>query len=170
MSYLARTPCVLLFCTYFDRGGNRRAFTLRGEGGDHFHCTVEPSPGHIRCRQKGRLVKGWFWRMCPHAVFFFVVPSFRFCTLVQVLGSIAPFFCALVPVLGVREHLPKFCEPPKLSFGPLHNLDVIHCASRNYTCKAGILCAIEGWTSHRNILGGTIFVVIYVMRSRPVNK
>ena len=21
-----------------------------GEGGDHFDCTVEPSPGHIRCR------------------------------------------------------------------------------------------------------------------------
>ena len=29
---------------------NRRAFRLPGEGGDHFHCTVEPSPGHIRCR------------------------------------------------------------------------------------------------------------------------
>ena len=36
-SYLARTPC-------------RRAFRLPGEGGDHVHCTVEPSPGHIRCR------------------------------------------------------------------------------------------------------------------------
>ena len=27
--------------------GNRRAFRLPGEGGDHFHCTVQPSPGHI---------------------------------------------------------------------------------------------------------------------------
>ena len=22
----------------------------QGRAGDHFHCTVEPSPGHIRCR------------------------------------------------------------------------------------------------------------------------
>ena len=48
--YLACTPCVPLFCTLLDRGGNRRAFRLPGAGGDHFHCTVEPSPGHIRCR------------------------------------------------------------------------------------------------------------------------
>ena len=48
-SYLARTPCVPLFCTLFNRGGNRRAFRLPGEGGDYFHCTVEPSPGHIWC-------------------------------------------------------------------------------------------------------------------------
>ena len=51
-SYLARTPCVPLFCTSFNRDGNRRAFRLPGEGGDHFHCTVEPSPGHIRRRRK----------------------------------------------------------------------------------------------------------------------
>ena len=46
-SYLARVP---MFCTLFNRFGNRRAFRLPGEGGDHFHCTVEPSPGHIQCR------------------------------------------------------------------------------------------------------------------------
>ena len=34
----------------FNRDGNGRAFRLPGEGGDHLHCTVEPSPGHIRCR------------------------------------------------------------------------------------------------------------------------
>ena len=51
-SYLARTPCVPLFSTLFHRGGNRRAFGLPGEGGDHFHCTVEPSSGHIRWRPK----------------------------------------------------------------------------------------------------------------------
>ena len=50
VSYLAPTPCVPLFCTLFNKGGNRRTFRLPGEGGDHFHCTVEPSPGHIRCR------------------------------------------------------------------------------------------------------------------------
>ena len=50
VSYLARTPCIPLFSALFNRGGNRRAFRLPGEGGDHFHCTVEPSPGHIRCR------------------------------------------------------------------------------------------------------------------------
>ena len=49
-SYLTRTPCVPLFCTLLYRDGNRRAFRLPGEGEDHFHCTVEPSPGHIRCR------------------------------------------------------------------------------------------------------------------------
>ena len=53
-SYLARTPCVPLFCTLFNVVGNRRAFRLPGEGGDHFHCTVEPSPGHIRCQKTKR--------------------------------------------------------------------------------------------------------------------
>ena len=28
----------------------RWAVRLPRVGGDHFHCTVEPSPGHIRCR------------------------------------------------------------------------------------------------------------------------
>ena len=53
-SYLTLTPCVPLFCstTLFTRGGNRRAFRFPGEGGDHFHCTVEPSPGHVRCRSE----------------------------------------------------------------------------------------------------------------------
>ena len=52
MPYLARTLCVPLFCTLFNKGGNRRAFRLPGAGGDHFHCAVEPSPGHIWCRMK----------------------------------------------------------------------------------------------------------------------
>ena len=43
-------PLRPLVCTLFTKGGNRRAFRLPGEGGDHFHCTVEPLPGHIRCR------------------------------------------------------------------------------------------------------------------------
>ena len=34
--YLACTPCVPLFCTLFDRGGNRRAFRLPGAGGGSF--------------------------------------------------------------------------------------------------------------------------------------
>ena len=58
-SYLARTPCVPSFCTLFNRGGNRRAFRLPGAGGDHFHCTVEPSSGHIRCRLSIQLY--FFW-------------------------------------------------------------------------------------------------------------
>ena len=45
--YLACTPCVPLFCTLFLGGGSRRAFRLPGASGDHFHCMVEPSPGHI---------------------------------------------------------------------------------------------------------------------------
>ena len=59
-SYLARTLCVPLFCTLFIKGGNRRAFRLPGEGGDHFHCTVEPSPGHIRCRSNTELSEFFF--------------------------------------------------------------------------------------------------------------
>ena len=50
VSYLARTPRVPLFSTLFNRSGNRRAFRLPGAGRDHFHCTVEPLPGHIRGR------------------------------------------------------------------------------------------------------------------------
>ena len=50
-SYLACTPCVPLFCTLFNRGQSRRDFRLPGAGGDHFHCTLEPSPGHIRCQE-----------------------------------------------------------------------------------------------------------------------
>ena len=38
-------------CTWFNRGGSRRAFRLPGEGGDHIYCTVEPLPGHSRCRK-----------------------------------------------------------------------------------------------------------------------
>ena len=48
----------LLFCTLFNKGGNRRALRLPGEGGDHFHCTVEPSPGHMRCWE---LILASFW-------------------------------------------------------------------------------------------------------------
>ena len=34
--YLACTPCVPLFCTSFNRGGNRSAFRLPGAGGGSF--------------------------------------------------------------------------------------------------------------------------------------
>ena len=48
-------PCLYplrsLVCTLFNKGASRGAFRLPGAGGDHFHCTVEPLPGHIRCRQ-----------------------------------------------------------------------------------------------------------------------
>ena len=64
--YLARTPCVPSFCTLFNRGGNRRAFRLPGACGDHFHCMVEPSSGHIRCR----ILR--FWKLpCPSFPCFF---------------------------------------------------------------------------------------------------
>ena len=35
-SYLACNPCVPLFCTLFNKGGNRRAFRLPGAGGGSF--------------------------------------------------------------------------------------------------------------------------------------
>ena len=44
--YLVRTPCV----PSFNRGGNKGVLDYQGRPGDHFHCTVELSPGHIRCR------------------------------------------------------------------------------------------------------------------------
>ena len=34
--YFACTPCVPLFCTLFNRGGNRSAFRLPGAGGGSF--------------------------------------------------------------------------------------------------------------------------------------
>ena len=40
-------PLRSLVLYMFYRGGNSRAFRLPGAGGDHFHCTVEPSRGHI---------------------------------------------------------------------------------------------------------------------------
>ena len=43
-------PSHPLICAYFDRAGNKERFRLPGAGGEHFHCTVDPSPGHIRCR------------------------------------------------------------------------------------------------------------------------
>ena len=54
-SHLARTPCVPLFCTLLNRGGKRRVFfDYQGRAGDHFHCTLERSPGHIQCRPPRR--------------------------------------------------------------------------------------------------------------------
>ena len=44
-------PLRSLVCILFNKGGSRGAFRLQGAGGDHFHCTVDPSPGHIRCRE-----------------------------------------------------------------------------------------------------------------------
>ena len=44
-------PLRSLVCTLFNKGGSRGAFRLPAAGGDHFHCTVEPSPGHIRYRK-----------------------------------------------------------------------------------------------------------------------
>ena len=40
----------LCFCAFFNRARSKGAFRLPGATWDHFHCTVTPSPGHIRCR------------------------------------------------------------------------------------------------------------------------
>ena len=37
---------------FFHMAGNRGAFRLPGATWDRFHCTVEPLPGHTRCRKK----------------------------------------------------------------------------------------------------------------------
>ena len=44
-------PLHPLICAYFHRVGNKERFRLPGVGREHFHCTVDPSPGHIRCRK-----------------------------------------------------------------------------------------------------------------------
>ena len=50
-SHLACTPCVPLFFVLSLVGVETKGFfDYQGRGGDHVHCTVEPSPGHIRCR------------------------------------------------------------------------------------------------------------------------
>ena len=48
-----RTSCVPLASPYlclFSWGCKQTCFRLPGAGGEHFHCTVDPSPGHIRRR------------------------------------------------------------------------------------------------------------------------
>ena len=41
------TPCFLHCLIGVETEG---VLDYQGRAGDHFHCTVEPSPGHIRCR------------------------------------------------------------------------------------------------------------------------
>ena len=43
-------PGVPLFLHCLIRVETEGLVRLPGAGGDHFHCTVEPSPSHIRCR------------------------------------------------------------------------------------------------------------------------
>ena len=48
-----RTSCApprTLLYAYFNRSGSKGAFSFPGATRDRFCCTVEPSPGHIRCR------------------------------------------------------------------------------------------------------------------------
>ena len=54
--------CNSLVYTLFNRGGNRRAFRQPGAGRDHFHYTVEPSPGLIRCRLFRQLISSIYYR------------------------------------------------------------------------------------------------------------
>ena len=48
--YLAHTPCVPLFLHCLIVVETKNVLDYQGRAGDHFHCPVEPSPGHIRCR------------------------------------------------------------------------------------------------------------------------
>ena len=47
--YLARTPCVPFFVLRLKGVETEALLDYQGRAGDHFHCTVEPSPGRIRC-------------------------------------------------------------------------------------------------------------------------
>ena len=51
VSYLMRTPRVPFCHAYFNRSGSKEPFSFPGATWDRFRCTVEPSPGHIRCRK-----------------------------------------------------------------------------------------------------------------------
>ena len=41
-------PCFVLRLIGWE---TKNVLDYQGRAGDHFHCTVEPSPGHIRCRK-----------------------------------------------------------------------------------------------------------------------
>ena len=49
-SYLAHTPCARLFVLCFIGVETEGFLDYQGRAGDHFHCTVEPSPDLFRCR------------------------------------------------------------------------------------------------------------------------
>ena len=48
-------PCFLHCLTGVETEG---LLDYQGRTGDHFHCTVETSPGHIRCRRKLKFFRG----------------------------------------------------------------------------------------------------------------
>ena len=51
VSYLVRTPRVPFFMLILiGLAGSKEPFSFPGATWDHFRCTVEPLPGHIRCR------------------------------------------------------------------------------------------------------------------------
>ena len=68
-SYLARTPCILLFCTLCKRGEHRKALDYQGRAGIISIVRWKLSPGHTRYRSKCRLkislsevhVRGRIW-------------------------------------------------------------------------------------------------------------
>ena len=43
-------PSRTLVYAYFNRSRSKELFSFPGATWDRFRCTVEPSPGHIRCR------------------------------------------------------------------------------------------------------------------------
>ena len=49
-------PCFVLCLIGVETEG---LLDYQGRAGDHFHCTVEPSPGHIRCRLLTPLCVFW---------------------------------------------------------------------------------------------------------------
>ena len=58
--------------------------------------------------------------------------------------------------------------------GSIHKSHVVHSPSRNYTCKAGMLCVIDGVGHYIEKLWKIEFTVslhqIYVMWARPLHK
>ena len=69
--HLARTPCVPLFSTLFNRGGNRRAFRLPGAGGGSFPLCSRTSAGSYKAKS-GNL--NLFLRILPF--FSLIFPAF----------------------------------------------------------------------------------------------
>ena len=51
-------------CLFFIGLETKKRFRLPGVGGEHFHCTVDLPPGHIRCRQSPKnLLRLYFFNL-----------------------------------------------------------------------------------------------------------
>ena len=75
--YLTRTPCVPLFCTSFNRVGNKERFRLPGAGGGSFPLYGGTFARSYSVSKKGRIIRtGDFSPMKKLGYVFFLPPLF----------------------------------------------------------------------------------------------